>query len=160
MHNSGDGTVHLKIRPIGFACLGLGHLCWGIEVQSWWCAGGRLVVEMTTVQYDGCSVEWVCVCVSNAHKNGALQQRAEHWHCTDWILIQEYTAPACVVYLHQLLFSVLMPELHVEDLLLQAAEDLHLWTLSFFSFLQLLQQSGQLREISLSITRSGSPLFI
>lgn len=44
----------------------------------------------------------------------------------------------------QLLLSVLVSELHVEDLPLQATHELHLWALSFFRLLQLLQQSGQL----------------
>ena len=48
------------------------------------------------------------------------------------------------VYLLQLRLSLLVSELHVEDLPLQATEELHLGALSFFSFLQLLQQFGQL----------------
>ena len=48
------------------------------------------------------------------------------------------------VYLLQLFLSVLVSELHVDDLPLQATQQLPLWALSFFSFLQLRQQSGQL----------------
>lgn len=49
-------------------------------------------------------------------------------------------------YLQQLFLSVLVSELHVEDFPLQAAHEFHLWALSLCSFLQILQQPGQLKH--------------
>lgn len=49
-----------------------------------------------------------------------------------------------VQYLLQLLLPVLLLQLQANDLLLQAAQDFPLWTLSFSHLLQLHHESGQL----------------
>lgn len=49
-------------------------------------------------------------------------------------------------YLLQLPLSALVPQLHVEDLPLQTAQQLPLGALSLFSVLQILQQSAQLHR--------------
>lgn len=69
--------------------------------------------------------------------------------CISWQLgapaekqVSIYQIKCVLWYLLQLLFSMLMSELHANDLPLQTAQKFHLRALSFFSFLQLLQKSG------------------
>lgn len=45
-----------------------------------------------------------------------------------------------------LVLSTLVSELHVDQFLLQAAQELYLWTLTVFGLLQLPEEPAQLKE--------------
>lgn len=51
-----------------------------------------------------------------------------------------------------LVLSTLVSELHVDQFLLQAAQELYLWTLTVFDLLQFPEEPAQLKEETLVFT--------